>query len=139
MMLSNKNIRMKKFPARETVYRIMEAIGLSHRPKRKPNGITRADKNARKSDDRISNAARILIRRSGRIAKLYVSAIFDCFDLSVLGLSMADNMRAELCVSTVENAYQAFPKGPLSIVIAEANIPALSTERSLNAMESFRA
>ena len=22
---------------------------------------------------------------------------------------MADNMRAELCVSTVENAYQAFP------------------------------
>ena len=30
--------------------------------------------------------------------KLYVSALFDCFDAAVLGLSMADNMRVELCV-----------------------------------------
>lgn len=29
----------------------MEEIGISHRPKRKPNGITKADKEARKSDD----------------------------------------------------------------------------------------
>ena len=29
----------------------MEMIGLSHRPKRKPNGITKADREARKSDD----------------------------------------------------------------------------------------
>ena len=29
----------------------MEEIGISHRPKRKPNGITKADKAARKSDD----------------------------------------------------------------------------------------
>lgn len=41
--------------------------------------------------------------------KLYVSAIFDCYNLSVLGLAMADNMRAELCISTVENVYKAFP------------------------------
>ena len=34
-----------------TVYRVMEEIGLSHRPKRKPNGITKADREARKSDD----------------------------------------------------------------------------------------
>ena len=30
-------------PGVRTVYRIMEAIGISHRPKRKPNGITKAD------------------------------------------------------------------------------------------------
>ena len=30
-------------PGERTVYRIMEAIGISHRPKRKPNGITKAD------------------------------------------------------------------------------------------------
>ena len=41
--------------------------------------------------------------------KLYVPAIFDCYDLGVLGLAMADNMRAELCISTIENASKAFP------------------------------
>lgn len=41
--------------------------------------------------------------------KLYVSAIFDCYDLGVLRLAMADNMRAELCIFTIENASKAFP------------------------------
>ncbi len=31
--------------------RVMEQIGLSHRPKRKPNGITKADLETMKSDD----------------------------------------------------------------------------------------
>ena len=34
-----------------TVYRDMEKIGLSYRPKRRPNGITKADRETRKSDD----------------------------------------------------------------------------------------
>lgn len=38
-------------PSERTVYRVMKEIGISHRPKRKPNGITKADKTARKSDD----------------------------------------------------------------------------------------
>ena len=33
-------------PGERTVYRVMEKIGLSHRPKRKPNGITKADREA---------------------------------------------------------------------------------------------
>lgn len=44
-----------------------------------------------------------------RDEKLYVSAIFDCYDLGVLGLAMADNMKADLCVSTVDNVYKAYP------------------------------
>ncbi len=40
---------------------------------------------------------------------LYVSAIFDCYDLGVLGLAMAEHMKAELCVDTVQNAWKAFP------------------------------
>lgn len=42
-----------KIPGERTVYRVMEEIGISHRLKRKPNGITKADKEARKSDDLI--------------------------------------------------------------------------------------
>lgn len=40
-----------RIPGERTVCRVMEKIGLSHRLKRKPNGITRADREARKSDD----------------------------------------------------------------------------------------
>ena len=38
-------------PGERTVYRVMEETGLSHRPKRRPNGITKAGREARKSDD----------------------------------------------------------------------------------------
>ena len=38
-------------PSERTVYRIMNQIGLTRRPKRKPNSITKADRQARKSDD----------------------------------------------------------------------------------------
>ena len=41
--------------------------------------------------------------------KLYVSAIFDCFDSSVLGLAMETNMKATLCEHTLDNAYLAYP------------------------------
>ena len=41
-------------PSERTVYRIMEEIGLSHKPNRKPNGITKADRSARKSERGIS-------------------------------------------------------------------------------------
>lgn len=41
--------------------------------------------------------------------KLYVSAIFDCFDLSVLGLAMETTMKADLCIHTLESALTAYP------------------------------
>ena len=41
--------------------------------------------------------------------KLYVSAIFDCFDSAVLGLSIGANMQATLCVNTLDNAMMAYP------------------------------
>ena len=41
--------------------------------------------------------------------KLYVSAIFDCFDNAVLGISMANNMKASLCVQTLKSAFTSYP------------------------------
>lgn len=106
-------------PGERTVYRIMERIGLVHRPNRKPNGVTKADKNARKSEDLMrrkftadrpfEKCVTDITEIPAKDGKLYVSAIFDCYDLGVLGLAMADNMRAELCVNTVRSAYKAFP------------------------------
>ena len=109
----------KLIPGERTVYRIMEEIGICHRPRRKPNGITKADKAARKSDDLIKRnfkADRPLEKCVTDITeikcsdgKLYTSAIFDCFDVAVLGLAMDTNMKAPLCVQTLKNAYNAYP------------------------------
>ena len=106
-------------PGERTVYRVMEKIGLSHKPKRKPNGITKADRNARKSDDLLKRnftADKPLTKAVTDITeikcldgKLYTSAIFDCYDLTVLGLAMDTNMKAPLCVETLKNAVKAFP------------------------------
>lgn len=106
-------------PSERTVYRVMDQIGLSHRPKRKPNGIIKADWEAMKSDDLLrrdfhsdSPLEKCITDITGIPAsngKLYVSAIFDCFDLGVLGLAMGTNMKADLCIQTLENALTAYP------------------------------
>lgn len=106
-------------PCERTIYRIMEAIGISHRPKRKPNGLTKADKKAQKSDDLIkrdfvadaplAKAVTDITELKGKDGKLYISAIFDCFDAYVLGLSMATHMKASLCNETLGNACRTHP------------------------------
>ena len=100
-------------PSERTVYRVMEEIGIRHHPKRKPNGITKADREARKSEDLLKRdftAEKPLTKCVTDITeikasdgKLYVSAIFDCFDSSVIGLAMDTNMKAPLCVQTEDD------------------------------------
>lgn len=106
-------------PSERTVCRVMNEIGLVHRPKRRPNGITKADREARKSDDLLKRDLQAekplektvtdITEIKAKDGKLYVSAIFDCFDSAVLGLAMDDNMRAELCVRTLKSAVAAYP------------------------------
>lgn len=64
----------------------------------KPNGITKADKEARKSDDLIKRdftaqkplekCITDMTEIKASDGKLYVSAIFDCYELIVLVLAM---------------------------------------------------
>lgn len=100
-----------RIPSEGSVRRVMEQIGLVHRPKRRPNGITKADREARKSDNLLKRDFRAdkplekcvtdITEIKAKDGKLYVSAMFDCFDLTVLGLAMDTNMRAQLCVRTL--------------------------------------
>ena len=108
-----------RIPSERTVYRVMKQIGLDRCPKRRPNGITKADREAMKSDDLLKRdyhsdaplekCITDITEIPACNGKLYVSAIFDCFDLSVLGLSMGTNMKADLCIQTLENALTAYP------------------------------
>lgn len=109
-----------KIPGERTIYRIMDVLNISHRPKRNKHGITKADKEARKSDDLIKRdfkSPEPLVKCVTDISevkasdgKLYVSAIFDCFDAVVVGLAMDVNMKATLAEKTLDNAYKAYPK-----------------------------
>lgn len=103
-------------PGEGTVYRVMEEIGLSYKSKRKLNGITKADKEARKSDGLIKRgftaekplekcvSDMMEIGVSDR--KLYISAIFGCYGLAELGLAMDTDM---MCEQTLDNAVKAYP------------------------------
>ena len=106
-------------PCENTVRNVMSRIGLIHAKRRKPNGITKADKAARKSDDLLkrdfrsetpfTKAVTDITEIKAKDGKLYVSAIFDCFDVAVLGLAMDTNMKATLCADTLKNAVEAHP------------------------------
>lgn len=106
-------------PSEGTVRRIMLQIGLIHKPKRKPNGITKADREAQKSDDLLKRnfkadaplekAVTDISELKAKDGKVYVSGIFDCFDLMPLGLCIEDNMKASLCCHTLENAKKSYP------------------------------
>lgn len=106
-------------PGERTVYRVMGKLGISHRPKRKPNGITKEDRETRKSDDLLKRdfsadeplkkCVTDITEIKASDGKLYVSAIFDCFDSAVLGLAMDTNMKAQLCQRTLGNAVTAYP------------------------------
>lgn len=105
-------------PSECTVYRVMEEIGLTSRPRRKPKGITKADRDVRKSDDLLKRNFKSdkpltkyvtnMTEIKARNGKLYVSDIFDCFNSDVLGLAMNFNMKAELCVKMLGNAVLAY-------------------------------
>lgn len=109
-----------RIPSERTVYRVMEEIGLSHRPNHRPNGITKTDHKAQMSEDLmgrdftadtpLSKCVTDMTKIPAYDGKLYISALFDCYDASVLGLSMDTNMKASLCVRMLDNAMLSYPK-----------------------------
>lgn len=109
-----------KIPCRATVRKVMKENHLTVPTRRKPNGITKADREAQKSDNKIKRdftadkpfvkGVTDITEIPAKNGKLYVSAIFDCYDSEVVGLSMDDNMKAELCVRTLSNAVKMHPQ-----------------------------
>jgi len=95
-------------PSERTVYHIMQEMCIIRKPKHKSNVITKADREARKSydllrrdfrsDKPLIKAITDITEIKARDGKLYISAIFDCYDAVVLGLAMDTNMKARYAV-----------------------------------------
>ena len=96
------------------IYRICRDHNLMIRPKQRPNGITKEDRESEKSENLIKqdfsaeNPNEKFLTDITEVAcsdgKLYLAAVLDCFDGSIQGFQMANHMRAELCVEAFENA-----------------------------------
>ncbi len=105
--------------SKHMVYHIMEEMGISRYPRRKLNRVTKSDREARKSEDLLkrdfqaekplSKCVTDITEVKANNGKLYLSAAFNYFDSSVVGLAMDMNMKALLCVQTLENAVKAEP------------------------------
>ncbi|AVX21732.1 Transposase InsO and inactivated derivatives [Carboxydocella sporoproducens DSM 16521] len=100
-----------------SVYRAMKQNGLIKKPKLHPNGITREDAEAHKSENLIQRNFTAETPKQKWPAditevpcsdgKLYVAAVLDCFNGEIVGLAMDDNMRKELCIQAFESACKS--------------------------------
>lgn len=96
-----------------TVAKVMRERGLLHKPNG-PKGLTKADKAAQKSDNLLNRdfsadapnkrTVTDITEWTACDGKVYQSSIFDCYDNMCLAVSLADNMRTELCVETHRQA-----------------------------------
>lgn len=100
------------------VYRVCKENNLIIKKKKRPNGLTKADKEAQKSENIIQQD--FTAEKPGQKwlsditevacldGKLYVAPVLDCFDGMIVGLAMDDNMRKELCIKAFENACNRY-------------------------------
>lgn len=99
-----------------TIYRICKQNNILVHKKR-PKGLTKADKNAVKEQDLLvgnfeaDEPGQKLICDITQLptadGKLYIAIVVDCYDNSILGLAMDDNMRDELTQNSLKSAYQS--------------------------------
>ncbi len=96
-----------------TVAKVMREHGLLQQQNR-PKGLTKADKNAQKSDDLFHRdftadaPNQKIVTDITEVAcaddKFYVSGIFDCFDTTCLGVAIDYHMKTELVIESYEHA-----------------------------------
>ena len=102
---------------RRRVVRIMTEQGWLHK-KRRCRSLTKADMKAQfeenllkqnfKADMPLTKLLTDITQINCMDGTLYISPILDCYNQEVLALNMDNNMRAELCVNTFQNAADRY-------------------------------
>ena len=102
--------------SRSTVIRAMRKGNLLHKSHRSPDGLTKADKKAQRPENLLQrNFASTkpnekwltdITQVPCSDGKLYIAPILDCFGGEIVSMAMDDNMKKELCIQAVEDAYK---------------------------------
>jgi transposase InsO family protein len=100
-----------------TIYRVCHKYGLQVK-KNRLKGLTKSEKQAYKNDDLLRGDFEATAPNEKLISditqlptiegKLYISAVFDCYDNACVGLSMNDNMRTQLVINSLQAATQLY-------------------------------
>lgn len=106
-------------------YSICREYGLLQR-RRKPHGITKANPKAQSAEDLVKGDFKSetpntkwltdITEMNCKDGNLYLCAVLDCFDASVVGFSMDSSMKAPLCTSALNNAVKRYGKTEEMIV-----------------------
>ena len=113
-----------------TVKRAMKNGNLLHESRRSPDGLTKADKKA----DRPENIIQQDFMASEPDKKwltditqvqcndgiLYIAPVLDCYRAEVVSLAMDTNMKKELCIKAVSDAYELRNPGDGVIIHSDA-------------------
>ena len=101
-----------------TVRRAMARGNLLHEDRRSPDGLTKGDRDAMKPQNVIKQVftAEAPLRKfltditqiPCKDGKLYVSPLLDCYNGEIISLVMDTNMKKELCIRTITEAYKKF-------------------------------
>jgi putative transposase len=102
--------------SRSTVRRAMKKGNLLHKNRRSPDGLTKADKKAQRPENLLHRDFAADAPNKKWLTditevpcyngKLYIAPIFDCFGGEVISLAMDTNMKKELCIQALEEAYR---------------------------------
>ena len=107
------------YPSYGKIYKLCSQNGLLQKT-RTPKGITKQDPKTQASEDLVKRdftADTPNKKWLGDISEvackdgnLYIAPIMDCFDGAIVGLSMADNKKAELCKEALDSAVMRYGK-----------------------------
>ena len=105
-----------------TIRRAMRLGGLIHKSRRLPNGLTKADINAEKTQNLIKRDFKAdkpnrkwltdITEITCKVGtKLYLCVVFDRYSGEIIGMAMADNMEANLCCNAIKDAFKKTKAG----------------------------
>ena len=113
-----------------TVKRAMKKGNLLHESRRSPDGLTKADKKADRPDNIINQdftAAEPNEKWLTDITQvqcsdgtLYISPVLDCYRGEIVSLAMDTNMKKELCIKAICDAYKLRKPGDGVIIHSDA-------------------
>ena len=116
--------------SRSTVRRAMIKGNLLHESHRSPDGLTKADKAAQRPDNIINRDFTAdkenqkwltdITQTPCKDGKLYIAPVLDCFGGEVISVAMDSNMKKELCIKAMQDAFKTRKPAPGVICHSDA-------------------